>query len=359
VIDWGLMRAPAPGLLALLLFLPACRGPEPARDRGRAIPVSVAVRAAPWTGPGGSRPPLDPRRLAQEVAESFRRASVFAEVAGPPEQARDGSQPDAVLELEVRGRRLGAEGSQVNPKAVLSTLLWFLTGFGNWWIDDRSYPLSDVEVHARLLSAGGPRARPLLEEAFTFSDLELDLWRRATPAQHLLALLLPSFWIEDGERAAAALQGEAKRRVRFELAESLRRRWAGAALRGEPGCFLVLDPPGGAPAPGGGTVDLRGWIAARAPLRQVRLLDAEGRAIARSEGRALAALSVPYEGRGEAEKRAWEAVQGRLGPAAPPPQAVYRLERSGLRGEEALRIEAWVEGQAAPARFTIALHDPR
>src|SRR6266545_1107890 len=205
-----------------LLFILAagCRSADPDRDPERTIPVSVQVRASPKR----SEAPLNAEFLAGELAAAFRAGSIFSEV-----RSDDGSRPgfsplpaDYLCEVEVRGATLRPDHSETTERAILSTVAWFFTVFPAWWIADRLYPASDVEVRATFLPAGegnSGKAVPVLSENLPLNNLELDLRRRGNAWQHLLSLLLPPFWMEDAAVAERGLREEAVRVARVSLPE--------------------------------------------------------------------------------------------------------------------------------------------
>jgi len=340
-----------------LLFILAagCRSADPDRDPERTIPVSVQVRASPKR----SEAPLNAEFLAGELAAAFRAGSIFSEV-----RSDDGSRPgfsplpaDYLCEVEVRGATLRPDHSETTERAILSTVAWFFTVFPAWWIADRLYPASDVEVRATFLPAGegnSGKAVPVLSENLPLNNLELDLRRRGNAWQHLLSLLLPPFWMEDAAVAERGLREEAVRVARVSLPEGVRKDWPGAALASDSGAILILDPPRPAIEARGGRADLSAWLAARGPLLALRVFGEDGAILGKFDRPALQALLVPPERTGGPAQRGWQAVRDRLGESSRRPQALYHLELKelevGTNGR--IRVEGWTN-EKIPARFTV------
>ncbi len=346
--------------VALALLLSACEGPQPAADPGRTIPVSVLVREAK-SGITQEHPPLDPSRVTGEIARSLRIARVFSEVVTAEELEAKGSRsgrPDYICEVEVRGTYLSAKNSVVTNMALLSTFLWFMALIPGWFIDDRLYPNTDVEVEARLLPAGnGGDAKPSLVEVVPAKNLTLDFWRRAATWQYFVDLILPPFWMDDPEVVAESLPEAAIWKVRREMAEKFRRDWPAAALRGDPGCILVLDSPGGAIEVEDGRIDLQGYLAARSPMRELIIRNTQEKILLKMDRRILDPFLVPRNSENEKEREAWNAIEARLGPQSPSPQMLYSFNPLFVpaTSSDRIHLEVQLEGGVRPARFTVFL----
>jgi hypothetical protein len=345
-------------LLALIgLGLAACQGPEVEADPARQVPASILVR--PVTG--GKKPAIDPMLLARQVAEGLREAQVFSEVRLEGEEGAaaegPGGPPDYICALEVSGTGFRPDISEATNRAFLSSFLWFLAIFPAWWIDDRVYNGSDVVIQAHYTRPGaGPSDRRLLEEVVPTNQLELDLLRRGATWQFFLSIILPPFWMDSTEKAGKSLPIQASTTARTEIAERTRKDWPRAALLAEPGAFLALDPP----AAGDGLrrkADLAGWILARAPLFEVRVLDQGQRELLRIDRAGLQKLSVPLAGGGADSRRLGELIDARLGGATPLLGAAYRLDLRGLRSgaSERIHVLARLGSDAPPATFTVKL----
>jgi hypothetical protein len=351
--------APRARAALLLLLASGCRSADPSPDPERTIPVSVLIRAAPERD--GQDGPLDASLLAGELAEAFRTGLIFSEVRGEdgPQAGFSPVPADYVCEVEVRGGTFRADRSEATDRAILSTIVWFFTVFPSWWIADRLYPASDVEVRASFFPAAGHPGRPaaVIIESLPLNNLELDLRQRGNLWQHLLSLLLPPFWMEDKTVVENGLREEAVRWARMSLAEGVRRDWPAALLGSEPGSILILDPPRPAIGPRGARADLSAWLASRAPLLELRVFGEDGSVLTRLDRKALQALLV-RPGRGEEERRGFEAVKDRLGGAPLRPQALYRLELKGLAvgRSGSIRIEAWID-EKTPGRFTVGVRE--
>jgi hypothetical protein len=348
-------------LPALALCLAGCGGPSIRPDPVRAIPASVAVRVAAASGPadspeaeGTSVLPFVASRVASAVASGLREGKIFAEVFTAGGSARP--EADYLCDVSVRGTIDGE--SRLTWLAIPSTLVWFPTVFPAWWIPDRAYPGTDVEVRA-VLSPARKGAGPILAASFRMAGPKLPLIDRAATWHYLLSLLLPPFWMSDEERARGGLADLAAARAGAAIPEDLRSNWPSAAVVSESGCVLILDPRGTSIAVEDGRADLRGWLGARKPIREVQVLDGRGKILRRLDARALKGFDVGgLDGEGPGGPAAWKAVEERFGPGGPRPDKVYRLDLEGLPADrfDVLRIQAWTAEE--PACFTVRLSRP-
>jgi len=340
---------------AAAVLLAACGGPQPAPDPARAVPAAVLVRAAP-RNPGAPEQPLDPKAVALQVAEGLEKAGAFTEVISG--EGREGEVPpeaDYICEVSVRGSGFNPEDSQATDMAFLSTFVWFMSLFPAWWIPDRVYTGSDIEARAAFFPASGEGSnRPVLVEWVPLNNMTLGLVDRGATWQFFLTLILPPFWMDSPPRAQSGLESQALSKVRVAVADGVRGDWPGAALGSEEGCFLVLDPPGTAVPVREGKAGIHGWIAARAPLSELEVLDGGGKVLRSLDAAALKALAVSRKG--TEGRLAWRDVEDRLAEGAPRPGALVRLDLEGLpvTGDRALRMKVSVNPRR-PASFTLRL----
>ncbi len=355
-------------ILSLLALSPCgCHGPTIQADPAREIPSSVLVRAAPSGTAPAVPPPLDPRLLAARIADGLRAGAVFSEVRGTATgpsrgEEADASPPDYICEVEVKGKGFRPEDSSATSRAILSTFLWWCAVFPAWWIDDRMYPGCDVEVRARFYPAGpGRTSRPVLAEAVPPDGIELDLLRRGATWQFFLSIVVPPFWMDDPGEAEKALEAEAVSRARREIAGMVRKDWPAAALLGDSGCFLVLDPDFHPVEVSGGKASIAGWILARSPLKEVRVSADDGRVLRTLRGNGLKDLAVSLDGSREEDRRAGRVIRERLGAGTPLPRAVVRLSLDGLEvgRSERVRIAAQLASDAPPGGFTVPIARPK
>jgi hypothetical protein len=347
-----------PWFLALIcLGLPACQGPEPEADPARQVPASVLVRPVA----GGKKSVVDPMLLARQVADGLRQAQVFSEVKLEGEEDAEAGGPDGtpdyICALEASGTGFRPDISEATNRAFLSSFLWFLAIFPAWWIDDRVYNGSDVVIQAHFTRAGAaPSDRRILEEVVPTNQLELDLLRRGATWQFFLSIILPPFWMDSAAKAGESLPIQAAASARTEIAERARKDWPRAALLAEPGAFLMLDPPASADGLRR-KADLAGWILARAPLFEVRVMDQGRREILRIDRAGLQKLTVPLAGTGADSRRLKELIDERLGGATPLIGAAYRLDLRGLPvgGSSRVHVTSRLGPEAPPATFTITL----
>jgi hypothetical protein len=358
-----MLRNPIAGLTGCVsLALAACGGPSVRPDPARAIPASVIVLpAAPSplavdpSPPDPDDPPphaIDGAAAARAVAAGLREGGVFALV----HPAGGGADPEAdyICEVSVRGRIDGE--SSPTWMAVPSTIVWFPTVFPAWWIPDRAYPGTEVEVRA-VLTPNRKGALPILAATFRIAGPKLPFVDRGVPWQYLLSLVLPPFFMSDRERAREGLDDLVAARAGAAIPEDLRSDWPAAAVMSQPGCILILDPRGASIAVEDERADLRGWLGARKPPREVQVQDGQGRVLRRLDARTLEGLDVGgADGERPEAHAAWAAVEERFGPGGPRPERVYRLDLKGLPAPdrlEVLRVQAWIAEE--PASFTVRL----
>ena len=255
------------------------------------IPSTLSVRGvAAKPGRGGAQIPLDARKVAGDVERTLKERGTFW---FPTDGARPKGRPEAdyVLEIEPRGRGFDARVSHVTGMAALSSVVWFLTVFPAWWIPDRVYDGSDVELVARVAPSTQRDATLLQHVAGPYVET-LDLWSRGVEWQFLLSLFLPPFWMDDPPTAEIALAASLSGRAGVEIAEEIERDWPVQLLRSGR-AYVVLGSSTARLPDTKGEALLEATVIAPGEVAEVEILDGSGRRrLARIDGKSLALLTA-------------------------------------------------------------------
>ena len=191
----------------IVVFFLSCRCNAVETTPGRALPFTVrceeiqlseaaareveqAVTPALFTDPDQLT------RLTTQLVEALRETGIFTRVVMEDEAA---VPADLLLQIKVNSYDFGPSEATL-PGAVYSTLAWFFVGAGAWLIEDRQYADSEVSLSVVLSDpgqpeaiAGGRAADAIFEDVLFLKGIQLSFAERSDYEDWFWNLFVPPF----------------------------------------------------------------------------------------------------------------------------------------------------------------------
>lgn len=177
------------------------------------LPPEPAGQDEPSDDPSTPRFTGDPENLTRLFANALERKGVFTQVVT--------GEADADLELNVRIESLDFGSGETNDENdVLSTTLWLSLGHFSWFVEDLTYPRSEVRATLEFVK---PRQGPVVETRVLITGLQLNMWERVTWRQWFSNVFLPPYTVPgDALKAGSELSKKAMEYLAVYVDENFR-----------------------------------------------------------------------------------------------------------------------------------------
>lgn len=205
------MKNEALNLLLSLLLLAGCEGAAARIEADRSLPFTVRLKNVQPPEVDSQAESVTPasyqdmKELTEKLAESLEEAGIFASVIT---EDQSNIPADLEMEIQIRGNAFGP-GTFTWTGDIFSTLAWLFAGHASWYIDNRTFPDSQVNMIVTVREkpqAGGLQPeegeKALWDHPLPLKGMVLNFAERTDLTNAFLDILIPPWW-GDGNRVKA------------------------------------------------------------------------------------------------------------------------------------------------------------